>query len=707
MIDEQIEIIEGSFYKTIYKSNNYMVSIFYTSDGPITVTGPSFDYEKSCKYTLSGKYVDHPKYGFQFEILNITKFLPSAKEEIIKYLSSPLFKGIGKKAAEKIYDVFGDETLRIIKKDISSIDSINLTDTQKKGLIEGFSTIEDSGSDALFELINLGYSSKEANHIYMHYKDITTDILKDNPYKFYLDMYGIPFNKVKDCSKNLEIDNKEYKFKEAYLIYIFKELSFRLGDTYLYEEDFRHEYDKNFDDFDDILQVCINHEYLVMEDNRIYLKQDYLDEFYISKYLNELNNDRFNIDDINLDEAIKSNSYSESIEYDTKQIQAIKNFYNNSFSMIVGGPGTGKTTLIKAIVDIYNDYFPFNNIMVIAPTGRAAKRINEICNVESKTIHSLLRWNKEDNTFIYNEDNPILFDALIIDEFSMVDSNLFASLLKASSRVSKICIIGDDNQLPSIRQGNVLSDLLCANLFPLTRLEEIHRQKEGNEIIKLAYEIIDNDIHLDQYGNDVLFVDQTSFNKNDLVSMINTNLNDGYTLDDIQVLSPMYRGQFGIDSLNTSLQHSFNPSSNNKVEKRIADCLYRENDKILQLKNRPDDDVYNGDIGYLKEIDLNEKTFLIYYNDIPIFYNFDDLNDISLAYALSVHKSQGSEYNIVYFMCNKEHSIMLYKKLIYTAISRAKNKLIIVGDKTTFLNATNKESRIRKTTLINRLINYK
>ena len=707
MDDNLIETIEGSFYKTIFRSSDYMVSLFMTSDGSITVTGPSFDYDSNSKYVLVGKYVIHPKYGFQFELISLSKYIPSAKEEIIKYLSSPIYKGIGKKAAEKIYAVYGDDTLRILKNDINAINEVNLTESQKRAIIDGFSLQDDNTNDIVFELINLGYTSKEANQIYIKYKEEVPMILQDNPYRLYLDMYGIPFKKVVECSEKINIADKELKYKEALLIYLFKEVSFRTGDIYLYEDDFSSSYYKNYSDFDIVLDKCLKDKYLIQEDNRYYLKNDYYDEFYISKYLNELNNDEFVIDEINLKDAICTNESSYSIQYDANQISAIENFFNNPISLIVGGPGTGKTTIIKAIVEIYNNFFPFNNVIVIAPTGRAAKRINEICDVQSKTIHSLLRWNKEDNTFAFDESNPILYDAIIIDEFSMVDNSLFASLLKASSRVKKICIIGDDNQLPSIRQGNVLKDLIDSNIFPLTRLTNIHRQKEGNEIIDLAYEIINNQVNFDNYHNDVTFVNQSNFSKNDLINMIDQNLLDGYSLDDIQILSPMYRGQFGIDSLNLSLQSSFNPEDNVKVEKRIGDTLYRENDKILQLKNRPDDDVYNGDIGVLEEIDILNRTFLINYNDIYIYYSFDDLNDISLAYSMSVHKSQGSEYNIVYFICSKQHSIMLYKKLIYTAISRAKHKLIIIGDRDTFNRAIKRDLRNRKTTLVSRLLEYK
>lgn len=703
MDNDEIETLEGSFKKTIFRSANYMVSVFDSNDGPITVTGPSFDYDKDSKYTLVGKYVDHPKYGFQFEMISVSKFLPSAKEEIIKYLSSSIFKKVGTKAAEKIYAVYGDDSLRILKKDSSAINDVNISNIQKKSIIEVFSKESDDLSESVFKLISLGYSSKDAHLILSFFKEELIDVLNSNPYRFYIEVYGISFNKVVESTKKLDFVDKELKYKEALLVYLFKDISFRLGDTFLEYTDFSKSYFKYYDDLDDIIELALKDKYLIKKDSKYYLARDYYDEKFIANYLNREKDNPFNVDDINIDIAIKDLEQFENIEYDLKQIKAIKNFFNNNYSLIVGGPGTGKTTIIKAMVNLFTNFFEYSNIVVIAPTGRAAKRINEICSVPSKTIHSLLRWNKDDNTFAFNEDNPLLYDAIIIDEFSMVDSNLFASLLRASSHVSKICIIGDDNQLPSIRQGNVLYDLINSKKFPLIRLTSVHRQKEGNDIIQLANDIVTNSVNFDSYTNDVCFIDIKNFDKTKLVDLINTNIDIGYDFENIQILSPMYRGEFGIDALNLSLQSSFNPKSEDKIERRIANCLYRETDKILQLKNRPDDDVYNGDIGNLEEIDVSNRTFLINYNGVYIYYSFDDLIDISLAYALSVHKAQGSEYDIVYFICSKEHSIMLYKKLVYTAISRAKSKLVIIGDKDTFINATKKESRTRKTTLIDRL----
>ncbi len=691
--------LDGIFVYTLYNSNNYMVSKFETSEGDtITVTGPSVDYELYSKYLISGEYITHPKYGFQFKMLTIQKYIPTKKEDIIRFLSGPAFKGVGKKAAIKIYDALGDDALNILRNNRSVLENIELTNKQLNALCNGLDSFGDEANDVLYTLISAGFTTSEAKKIFNHFKENTAVIFKDNPYLFYLDVYGISFIRLNNIVKDLDFEDKERKFKEAYLVYIFKELSFKNGDIYLYKEEFEAYYLKKYTDFDDVLKTCIDDNYLTNIDDRYYLTYDLDNEKYIANSL-LMEREDIEMDDVNLDEAIIDCQSYLNIKYDDKQIEAIKSFFNEKISLIIGGPGTGKTTLINSLVNIFKDFFPYNNIIVVAPTGRAAKRINEITKVESKTIHSLLRWNKDDDSFIQDEDNPILYDCLIIDEFSMVDSNLFASLLKASSYVKKICIIGDNKQLPPIRQGNVLRDLIESNKFKVTYLDTNHRQKEGNDIIELSNDINKNTVDFSKYQNDIKFIDINNLSINDIVSIIDEDLKEDNDNLNMQVLSPMYKNEFGIDNLNNALQNYFNPADKTKKEKAFGKYTFRENDKILELKNRPTDDVYNGDIGTLIEIDEKDKSFLVNYQSVDVFYSFEDLTDISLAYALSVHKAQGSEYQNVYFIFDKSQRHMLYKKLIYTAVSRAKKKLVLIGDKGVFFESLNKEIKERKTSL--------
>ena len=588
-----------------------MVSRFDTGEEVITVTGLSFDYEKAQKYLLSGSFVEHPKYGRQFSILTIERCLPSNEKEVISYLSSKSFPGIGKKAAQKIYEHFGDETLRILREDPDRIEELDLSLKQQLSLRDGLQELDDPENDTLFYLVSNGFNSNDAHKIFDKFRFECKEIAMDNPFRFYNEIYAISFETVKKFARKIEFPDSESKYKEAFLLYILNEYTFNTGNIYVtYEElqDHLYHYGR-MNDLDEIIERAISHQYLIVEENMIYLAQDYADESFIASYLKSMDND-FHIDDTMIKEAINDLENAYSITYDDEQKNAISNFLTNSFSIIIGGPGTGKTTIIKSMAEIFRNYLPYRNLIVVAPTGRAAKRINEICNVESKTIHSLLRWDKENNVFVFNEENPIMYDAIIIDEFSMVDNSLFASLLRASKQVRKICIIGDNDQLPSIRPGDLLNDIVTSELFPITNLTNNYRQAEGSEIITLASDIIRNDVDPDRYHEDILFHDPKT-ESFDILQAIDEDLMNGYTLDDIQILTPMYKGEWGIDNLNILLQERYNPRNKDKNEKTVGKYLFRENDKILQLKNRPTDDVYNGDIGVLIEINEEEKYFLI------------------------------------------------------------------------------------------------
>lgn len=696
---ETIEIIEGIFTRTIYKNDSYMVTRFATDDGTITVTGPSFDYERNERYILSGSYVDHPRYGFQFSLLTIEKYIPEEKEEIISFLKSSAFPGIGKKAAEKIYDCFGSATLTLLKDDPERVREAELSEKQYASIIEGFVTLNDPQKEVLLYLVSGGFSSNDAQRIYDRFRFATIEVGNDNPFRFYNEIYGIGFDKVKRFAARIDFDDAENKYREAYLIHLISEYTFNSGDLYLSREKLESVLDfyGGIENLDEIIDRCLDKKYLHIDDDRIYLYNDYYDEQYIADFIRSFKGG-LNIDKELIEEGISISEAEHSIRYHEMQKEAIGQFFLNDMSIIIGGPGTGKTTIVKAMVDIFKRAYPFGNMIVAAPTGRAAKRINEICDVESKTIHSLLKWNKENNTFIFDIENPLVYDAIIIDEFSMVDNSLFSSLLKACGRVKKICIIGDNNQLPSIRPGNILNDLIDSGRIPVTHLEYNYRQSEGNEIISLAEDVRKNCVNISMYERDIRFYDIYRDHV-DLIGLIRKDLNEGYTMDQIQVLAPMYRGEWGIDNLNDEMQEAFNPSDFSRKQRKAGKFTFREGDKILQLKNRPNDDVYNGDIGILEDVDDKEKSLMVNYSGTYVFYPYDDLSDIALAYALSVHKAQGSEYQAVYFIFDRNNMHMLNRNLIYTAISRAKRKLVLIGNEQLLKQGISKEMKRRKTGL--------
>ncbi len=707
MEENKFDELYGRFTRLIYSNGLYSVYRFEDKqEGAITVTG-YIDEEIDIKsdYFLYGEFINHPKFGFQFNISRISRSLPNSYDGIISYLSSDIFKGIGKKKAMKIVEHFKDDCLAILKKDPYRIEEVELNDKDKETIIEVFKT-DMSYEETFYFLTTIGLSALEINLIVNKYKDNIIELIKENPYRLYFDINGIGFKKADDIARKLNIENDNPYRLVALMSFVASDLSFRTGNTFhYYNELFNHFVRfENHSLFDIAIEKAIEQEKIYCVNDRFYHFKEYIAEREIAKFLIDLNNQvtDFESDDL-LNEEIERIENEESIVYDDKQFEAIRAFYSYPVSIIIGGPGTGKTTIVKAMVKSIKKIFPLYELHIVAPTGRAAKRIGELCDVKASTIHSLLKWDKESNSFTHGIDNPLLIDMLIVDEFSMVDNWLFYKLISALYHVKKICIIGDHNQLPSVGPGNLLHDLITSDLFHVTHLNHIFRQSDGSGIISLADDILNNDVNFNRYQDDVLFIDDVSINvQKRLVEMIKNNLNNGYTLDDIQVLSPMYKGAMGIDASNSLLQDTFNPKSSFKNEYRSKYRIFRENDKILQLKNQSSDDIFNGDIGFIQAIEknLNKNIIIGRFDDNFIEYDESELNKIALAYCISVHKSQGSEYDIVYFLVSNEHQIMMYKKLIYTAISRASHKLIIVGSKEAFLKGISKEIKNRQTSLI-------
>ena len=668
----------------------------------LTATGFIQNIEPDILYNFYGQYVEHAKYGMQFNIQSYEKPLPSEREGIIRYLSGIQFPGVGQKTAKKIVEYLGDDCLSMIRNDLSVLDELNLSqkiiDSIKDGLAQ-----EDSSMEELIQFLNVhGIGIRNIIRLNKAYGKEALEKLKENPYRVIEECDGFGFLTADKIAKSIGVEDDDPRRMYAYLISLCMNMCMKTGDSFVKTEALQEQYEKaGFTSFEELLQKALFNRQLVKEDNRIYPITQYQSEEGISDFL--VHFPYYEIQKV--DKELLSNYLEElqqdfAITYDETQKEAIFDFFDHPFSIITGGPGTGKTTVVKAIVTLFKMLYPTSEIICSAPTGRASKRLSELTDCASKTIHSLLEWDLETNTFGKNEKEPVLADLLIIDEFSMVDNWLFYNLLLASKRIKKICIIGDENQLPSVSPGFVLRELIESQLFPVIRLNHIYRQKDGSDVIQLAHDIQTSIPNFDDYHDDIAFFECSAEDiKNKIVFIVKDALDKNYSLSDIQVLSPIYSGPVGIDILNKTLQETFNPKDTFKREIKTGYMTFREGDKILQLKNQPDDDVYNGDIGTLVEIESSEEnengktTLYVQFDETFVSYTLDNISNITLAYCISIHKSQGSEYPIVIMPIVNSHYHMLQRKLIYTGVTRARQSLILLGSKNAFIKGIETEER--------------
>ena len=714
------ETITGRFERVIFQNtdNFYTVAFFIVDNlnfDEITVVGHISDLDYDSDYELIGSYVEHKKYGIQFDFIKYSQKAPTDQDSLIKFLSSDLFPGIGSVSAKKIYEDLGDNLVDKIKTDPNIIDTLKISELQKKSLFNGIINSEHNFEQVVAYFTSFGLSVNMIVKIEKAYGSEAIEKVEENPYRLMEDIAGIGFKTADKLAQKLNFDENSIHKKEAVIISLVLDHGGSTGDSYIDKELLEAKFIKKGFESEDFMPALMNvlmRRSLVLEDNKVYHQTQFDAESNIATALNIFPSTTLpEVSEEKIEAYIQLIQDDIGITYDVSQKSAIRKFLEADLSILTGGPGTGKTTIIRAMVLMYKNLFPDISIALTAPTGRAAKRLSELTNSDAFTIHSMLKWDMHNNTFGMNEENLLPYDILIIDEFSMVDQWLFSKLLLASKNVKKILIVGDENQLPSVLPGAVLRDLIASDLFPVERLTKIYRQKDGSSVIDLAH-----NINLSQYDkmdfvDEVRFIEAGSSQVDDGVLQIVKNyLNQGYDIDEIQVLAPMYRSASGINILNNKIQEVVNPKDEDKNEFKYGYRLFREGDKLLQLKNLIDEEVYNGDIGRLVEIDDSDP------HNVELFVNFDSnivsysgesLSYLTHAYTTSIHKSQGSEYPIVIMPITRSSIFMLRKRLLYTAITRSKKNLILIGDKQLFLDCVQKDEQFpRNTNLIEKLQSF-
>lgn len=723
--------IQGKYTKCIFKNNTgYNIGVFRVSDSndpsladyigrSITFTGYFHDLNEIDTYLFYGKLVTHEKYGEQFQVESYERCMPEEKDSIVEFLTSGLFKGIGESKAKKIVDVLGKDTLKIILETpdnlllIPSISKKNV-DTLHNKLKE-----YEASYETIMYLSDMGFSTKDSMIIYNMYKKDTKKVIEEDIYKLIEDINEIYFKKIDVIALKNGVKKDALIRVKASLLYIMDEVSNTYGHSYYFREELLNYLPRVLgvnictELFDECINKLVEDLKIIIKEDRFYLREMYESETLIVKRFRLLNSNK-EIIDKRLDSMILELEDFFDIKYNSCQLDAIKKSYMKDFLIITGGPGTGKTTIMKGIVELYRlmeklSYEKLNDkIALLAPTGRAAKRMSEATGMPASTIHRFLKWSRDTNKFQVNEYNRSKVEFVIIDEASMIDTYLMASLLKGISSNCKVILVGDDHQLPSVGPGQVLHDLIESHALQVVELTELYRQGIDSNIISLAYDIRNQSVNKDIFNveDDLTFIECRD---NEVIPNICEICNTYKDLNykKFQILAPMYKGLNGIDAINKNVQDIFNSKSRTKKEKVIGEFNFREDDKVIQLTNMPDDNVYNGDIGIIDRIQSSPKSEIhIDFDGNLVKYTPANFINFKSAYSISIHKAQGSEFDVVVIPIVNAYNKMLYQKLIYTGVTRAKKKLYIVGDFSALIRASrNTSDDIRRTTIKNYLIN--
>ena len=700
-------------------------------DFEIIVTGTMADIIEGEDYTFWGNLVQHPKYGEQLKLIRYERAKPTSKG-LVKYFSSDHFKGIGVKTAQKIVDLYGDNTIdKVLAEPEKLHDIVGLSAKNREAFI--MKLRQNYGTErVLAKLSEYGISNKLAFQVQDFYKEETLEIVEHYPYQLVEDIQGIGFKIADQLAQSLGIESTAPERFRAGLLHTLLTQSMEKGDTYLEAKELlehtiellesSRQIELAPNSVADELAHLIEEDKVQNVDTKIFENSLFFAEEGICnnllRILEKENQNKYEPEKI---EAALTHIEEEfAISYDAIQKQAICNAIQHKIFILTGGPGTGKTTVINGIIAVYAllhglDLHKSQDlpILLAAPTGRAARRMNELTGLPSATIHRHLGMTGDDDTS--HLDDYLDADFIIVDEFSMVDTWLANQLLSNISSNSKLLIVGDADQLPSVSPGQVLADLLKIPLLPQTKLEKIYRQGEDSTIVTLASQIQKGVLPPDftEKKADRSYFEARSEHIPQMIErIVEAAIRSGIPAQDVQVLAPMYRGQAGIDHINKLMQDLINPAEKEQLIFEATDGQYRQGDRVIHLVNDAESNVFNGDLGYITDLlpakytDSKQDELTINFDGNEIVYQRSEWYKIRLAYAMSIHKSQGSEFPVVILPITSSSHRMLQRNLIYTAITRAKSKLILLGEKSAFAFAVQNTGTTRKTYLKERFEDF-
>ncbi|NRA63710.1 MAG: ATP-dependent RecD-like DNA helicase [Pseudobacteriovorax sp.] len=703
------------------EDNGWSVVRIRLEDGQLTTATGVFPHLRIGEtVSIKGEWTSHKVHGRQFKAISTQAYVPETSEAMIKYLSSGLVKGIGRKTAEKIVGHFKSKTLEILDNEPERLEEVPRIGKAKAATIAKSWSKSQQYREAELLLLSYDLSLGLTAKIIRAYQSKTLTIVKTQPYRLCNEISGIGFLTADKIARSAGISETSPERIEAATLYLIKQSEDK-GHCFLYTKQLIEKLEEllkvDSTSLDEsFLQVITNLNQAgkivsqSIDDTSIHYRYDLLvAEETLSQKLSQLLASPMAVDEDRIDSWLDRYAKATNQSLSTDQLSAVKKAASSRVFVLTGGPGVGKTTTANAIIALLKAMN--KTVALAAPTGRAAQRLTEVATVQAKTVHRLLEWTPQDNGFTRNEDNPLDCQVVVIDESSMLDIRLANALVQAVPERGQIIFIGDVDQLPSVGPGNVLRDLIDSCSVPFTRLMEIFRQAATSAIVSTAHKINSGHIPIFSSDNscDCRFIETEGVSDTksviqELIGDILPNKSNYDPIRDVQILTPMNRGDLGTKQLNTELQQLLNPIDDQAMESTVDTTTYRSGDKVIQMANNYDLNVFNGDIGYIVNAGVDGGKIIVDFHGRQVRYRKEDAYDLKLAYAITIHKSQGSEFPVVVIPMSMQHYIMLQRNLIYTALTRAKKFAVFVGTKSALEHAIrNQKSLERQTYLINRI----